>query len=435
MSTAVDNSSSGYLAFLKKYYIGRKALYQIDSYKTPLVGMIRKDLGAGGSTWEQTVGVTNVQGGAATYTNSYANSSAGVDKVFSGNYKKRFADVKIQDFTIKSSRNDDGAVERVLKRKIDSLKDEFMQTINFQLYRDEGGSLCQLGSPTGSLVVFNGALQANNSTLAGVQFIKPQKVINWGPNLDGTNLRGTAGAGLGTTLVATVASRNVFAGTFGIGTVATQGNAINPQPSGSDYIFEDGTAGLALAGLQSWCPLTDTLASTTFKTVDRSIDVTGLGGIRIAGVGESVEETLNDAVAAHRAMGGDPDAVMIHPKRFAQLKKEMSGRLRWVETKGKAMVGGSNAFSYRGLEIDGNGRPVVVYEDSACPTAVTWVIDTNTLCLRSMGQVPFVPDEDGQLLHRIIGTDNWQSELFAYCELVCARPQSLLAICHDSSIA
>lgn len=422
-STPIDGTS--YLAFLKKYYIGRKALYQIDDYSTPLVGMCSKDTGAGGSTWEQTVGVSNVVGGSSTYTNAYANSSQGSDKVFRGDYKTRFADFKVQNAVVRQCMND-GSIVPVMKRKIDSLRSEFMQTINHQGYRDEGGSKVQLAAVTGALAVFNGTATATDSTKAGVQFIKLDMKLNMGAVLAGTSLESNAG----TPLKLTITGRNVLAGT-----ITYTADSANAHPSGSAYLFEDGTAGLALAGLRSWCPLTDTLAATSFKNVDRSIDVNALGGIRIAGVAETIEETLNDAVAQHRALGGDPDACLIHPRNFARLKKEMSGRLQWVETKGKALVGGNNSFSFRGLQIDGNGRPVIVYEDPACQTEATWVIDTKTFVLRSIGTWPYVPDEDGLMVHRIIGTDQWQSELFANLEFVCARPQSLLAICHDNGIA
>lgn len=419
---AVDNTS--FNAFLKKYYIGKKALYQLDDYKTPLIGMMGKDLGAGGSTWEQTVGVTNVVGGSATYTNAYNNSSQGVDKVFSGNYKKRFADVKISDFTVQSCINDN-SIEKVMKRKIDSLRSEFMQTLNFEAYRDEGGSKCQLSTTTGSLVVFNGTVSATDSTKASVQFIKPGMVLNMGANLDGSSLERNAG----TPLQLTVTGRNIGAGTF-----TYTANSANAHPSGSAYLFEDGTAGAAPAGLRSWCPFTDTLANTTFKGVDRTIDVNGLGGIRIAGVGETIEETLNDAVAVHRQLSGDPDLVLIHPRNFAKLKKELSGRITYNEVKGKALVGGSNSVTFRGIQIDGNGRPVTVLEDPSCQTEVSWVIDSKTFICRSMGQFPRVPSEDGLMVRRITGSDNWQSELFSYLEFVSARPASLLVINHDSGI-
>lgn len=422
-ATPVDNTS--YLAFLKKYYIGRKALYQIDSYKTPLIGMMKKELKVGGSTWEQTAGVTNVVGGSATYANAYANSSQGIDKVFSGNFKKRFTDVKIQDFTIQSAMND-GSIEQVMKRKIDSLKSEFMQTLNFEAYRDEGGSKVQLTAVTGALLVFNGAATATDSTKAAVQYLKPDMIVNMGANLDGTSLQ----SNVGVPLTARITARNVQAGTFSYTALSA-----NAHPSGSAYLFEDGTAGLAPAGLRSWCPLTDTLATSTFKGVDRSIDVNALGGIRVAGVGETVEETLNDAVAVHRQLGGDPDVALIHPRRFAQLKKELSGRIQYTEVKGKNLVGGSNSITFKGIQIDGNGRPVTVLEDSACQTEATWVIDSNVFICYSMGQFPRVPAEDGLMVRRISGTDQWQSELFAYLEFVCARPQSLLAICHDNGIA
>lgn len=419
---AVDNTS--FNAFLKKYYIGKKALYQLDDYKTPLIGMMNKDVKAGGATWEQTVGVTNVVGGSATYSNAYANSNPGVDKVFSGNYKKRFADVKIADFTVQSSIGDN-SIEKAMKIKIDSLRSEFMQTLNFEAYRDEGGSKCQLSTTTGSLVVFNGTVSATDSTKASVQFIKPGMILNMGANLDGSSLERNAGI----PLQLTVTGRNIGAGTF-----TYTANSANAHPSGSAYLFEDGTAGLAPAGLRSWCPFTDTLAATTFKTVDRSIDVNGLGGIRIAGVGETIEETLNDAVASHRALGGDPDIALIHPKNFAKLKKELSGRIVYNEVKGKSLVGGSNSVTFRGIQIDGNGRPVTVLEDASCQTEATWIIDSKTFFCLSMGKFPRVPSEDGLMVRRLSGTENWQSELCAYLEFVCARPASLLVINHDSGI-
>lgn len=423
ISTPVDNTS--FQAFLKKYYIGKKALYRCDDYATPYLGLASKDSKAGGSTWEQTVSVSNVVGGSSTYANAYANSSQGVDKVFSGNYKTRFHDVKIQDVTIQSCLND-GSILPVMKAKIDSLRSEFMQTINKQMYGDEGGSKVQLMPTTGSMVVYNGTVTATDSTKSAVQFIKPGMVLNMGSALAGTGLESNAG----TPLTLTVTGRNVIAGTF-----TYTANSANAHPSGSAYLFEDGTATLALAGNKSWCPLTDALASTTFKNVDRSIDTTALGGIRYAAVGETMEESINDAVSYHRALGGDPDAVLIHPRNFSKLKKELAGRIVWSEVKGKAFVGGSNSMSFRGLQIDGNGRPVIVYEDPSCQTECTWVVDTKVSVLRSAGAWPYVPSQDGLMVRRLTGTDRWQSELFGLLEFVCARPQSLLAICHDNAPA
>lgn len=425
ISTPIDGTS--YLAFLKKYYIGKKALYQLDDYKTPLVGMMKKDTNFGGSTWEQTYGVTNVVGGTyGAYSNAYANSSQGVDAVASGRLKNRYTDFKVQNSLVRQCMND-GSIVPVMKRKIDSLKSEFFQTINKSLYSDEGGSKCQLAAVTGALAVYNGTVTATDPTKANVQFIKPGMVLNMGNNLDGTTLE----SNVGTPLTISVTGRGVTAGTF----TYTAGSA-NAHPSGSAYVFEGGSAGLALCGLPSWCPLTDTLAATAFKGLTRATDINGLGGIRVAGVGETIEETILDAISQHRALGGDPDAVLIAPKNMSRLRKELSGRIQWVETKGKAMVGGNNSFGFKGLEVNAGGRPVVCYEDPACPTNVTWVIETDTYVLRSAGAWPYVPSvmDGGGVVNRLPGTDLWQSELFGDLEAISARPASLLAICHDTAI-
>ena len=425
MSTPVTTTT--WAAFLKKYYIGKKALYQLDDYKTPLVGLLGKDLGAGGSTWEQTVAVSNVVGGTnGAYTTAYANSTAGTDVVFSGNYKKRFADVKIQDSVIRQSNSKDGAIEKVMKAKIDSLKSEFLQTINFQAYRSEGGAYCQLGIPTASLAVFNGTVAATEATRGGVQFIKPGMILNMGANLDGTSLESNAG----TALQITVTGRNLQAGTF----TYTAGSS-NAHPSGSAYVFEDGSATNSLAGLRAWCPLTDTLAATTFKGVTRSTDVNALGGLRIAGVGLNIEEAINQAVTVSRQVGEDPDVILMHPLRYNQLQLELADRIRYNEVVGKPLVGGSNSFRFNGLQVSAGGRPVTVIEDGACQYEATWVIDSNKSFLRSCGQWPYTPSENGIMVQRVIGTDYWQSELFAILELVCAAPQSICAISHNASIA
>lgn len=419
-------TTTTWAAFLKKYYIGKRALYQLDDYQVPLIGMIQKDLGAGGSTWEQTVAASNPVGGTnGAYTTAYANSSAGSDVVFSGNYKKRFADVKIQDSVIRQSMGKEGAIEQVMKAKIDQLKKEFLQTINFQMYRDDGGALCQLDVTTGSLVVFNGTANATQASKGGVQFIKKDKILNMGNNLDGTVLESNAG----TALQITITGRNAVAGTI----TYTAGSA-NAHPSGSAYLFEDGTATNSLCGLRSWCPLTDTLAAVSFKGVTRSADVNGLGGIRIAGVGKAMEEAIGEAVTVSRQFNEDPDLVLVHPKNYNTLIQELSDRVRYNEVKGKPLVGGSNSFRFQGLQVAGGGRPITVLEDPACQTEATWVIDSSKLCARSAGMWPYVPDEDGLMVHRIIGTDQWQSELFAILELVCSKPQALTVISHNAAI-
>ena len=106
---------------------------------------------------------------------------------------------------------------------------------------------------------------------------------------DGTSLR------TGTYSVVKVLNGSVVM----TGSAGANGNSA----AAADYGYIDGDATVALAGLDSWVPSTDALASTTFKTVNRGQDARALGGIRINASGLRITEAFIQA--------GDDVAVLV----------------------------------------------------------------------------------------------------------------------------
>lgn len=71
---------------------------------------------------------------------------------------------------------------------------------------------------------------------------------------------------------------------------------------------------LAVSGLAAWLP-TSAPSSTLFWGVDRSVDVTRLGGVRFNGQSETIEEALIDGASLVAREGGQPDK---HCRPFAE---------------------------------------------------------------------------------------------------------------------
>ncbi len=409
---------------LKRWYMDAKNLHRMDDQKNPLLGLIDKDPTGNGESWTVAVDVQNAGNGAPVYETALANTSAGVKKKFLGSFKNRYDVITIDQKVISATKGaPKGAFAPSLKTSIDGMRRQNQKMTNFQLYRDQNGSIGQIGagftSATGTLA---------SATKSISQYIWNGAVLHFGPNKDGTSLR--AGQ-------VTIAGKDDATGVFRTVAPTALSTQITSIADG-DYVFFSGASGtiptgvvgagdaVNLAGLETWIPPTEALAQTTLFGCDRSTDSRALGGIRITATGESNEEAYIDAVTQVETYAGTPKVIFCHTLRYAQLQKEMSDRIRFNKLDGKSFAkrGASDArFSFKGLVLDGASGEVTVMKDPACQFGYSWILDPETLCLLSMDTWPFVRNGDGagSLLRDNSGT-GYTSSLFGYGEMLCYAP-------------
>lgn len=400
-------------AYLKEWYLDRGNLYKMDEYSNQLYKAIPKKTDASGDSYVIPVEVNAPVGDSADYTSARAAASAGKDIKFVGTWKERSAVVALEHKVLKLSRNDRGS-SKSAEKKMESLRKQYMESTNLQLFGDEGGSVARLGtladvSATGSL---------NDATKSRGQFLKVGMGIVTGPNEDGSSLRDSGSP----KYVKTIDPIN---GTITIATTqaATAGSNWPASTAATDYIFKYGDADASLTGLKDWIPTTAPTAGESFKSVDRSVDARALAGIRVDATGMQIEEALIQGVSDARQFGAETDLVVVHPKKMADLVKSLGGRATYAQVPGVDPRTGKRSanIGFTALTVSVNGGPVNVVADAACQSTLGWVLDLKTFCLETADAWPHIRDFDGVKLLRQTDT-SYIFELMGIGDLLCYAP-------------
>lgn len=423
-------SMTSFDAKLKNWYIDRKKLYLLDSYKTPLFNAITKKTDAAGKQWNVAVGASSIVGGAGTYSNSWANASAGSDVNFYGSYKDRFGHGFIDDKVIRASRAADGAVEPALEEKISQVREQFLQATEYQLFRDEGGAIGTVSTFTAGGVGGTVVLSANTQVTAG-QRIRKDMILDFSANSDGTSTRTT-----------TWKVTNVQPSQF---TIQPYGSSGSDIPVASDSIYIDGDATKALCGLGSWVPATETAAARTFKNVDCSADTRALGGIRLDATGLRFTEAFIQAGDTAMRYGANSSMIFVHPTNLSALKQELGSAVRYEGLMGSPGVPGGTKgmskkdaakFGFRALVLDGTQGQILVVPSWACPLNYSYSVELDSFFMETIGAWPSLKDLDGgpRMLRLTDGTNNaYVHELVGYGEALCSAPGHQVRVTHSTA--
>ena len=467
-------------ALLKNIYVDKKNLWVMDAFKNTLLTSVTKRTDATGKNWNQPVIDTSVAGQAAQYAQARANATAGQDYVFQGLWKEKYGALFLDEKAIRMSISKEGAIDAVLANKIDSVRRIFNQSTEYQMFRDEGGSV-GIGV-TGSIynTTSNTGFTVTLSTNTGIpasQYIKINDILDYSSFLNGSNLTGSVTVtqiNVNGTFVVTGSTPGGAGGSTANYTQATAGtsysnfmtalsNAGGQTGAGFPvYLFKQGDAqgsttttqatsvggpataqyaGIPLAGLASWIPATDPGSSDSFKGIGRYVDPRGLGGIRIAASQEKLTEAYMDGVAAAGRFGGEPDLVLTHTNTYIKLSKELQGQQRYAEGSFKGRPAGGaytkgmgSKFAFKTLTVANPvGGDLQIAPAWACQTALSWVLTTKHFTLWTNGPWPDLRGRDGLTLLRQSDT-SYIYELLGYGELICAAPGLNACVIHDTSL-
>jgi hypothetical protein len=425
-------------ALLKNVYIDKKNLYVMDAFQNKALTAIPKATDATGRNWNVSVVDSSVVGTAGTYATARSNASAGNDIVFQGIWKDKFAALFLDEKTIRMSISKEGAVDQALTQKIDSVRRTFNQSTEYQLFRDEGGSVARIltGSTSGNTTVLT---FTTNTQIPVSQYLKIGHVLNFTPNSNGSSLRATGGTPYSFTITA-MSDANTFSVT------ATGSAGAWGQLQANDYVviggdgLDAGSATTAtnvpLAGFASWVPTTAPATTDSFKGVNRSQDPRGLAGVRIDATNLKTEEAFYDGADVTARFGGETDLVLTHPTTLTKLKKELAGQARYERFAGRPGVKMSKAeaasFGFNGLALDANGRSVIVAGAWACQSNLSWLLTSKHWKLWTSGPWPDVRGRDGLTMLRQTDT-SYIYELVGYGELVCYAPGFQGVLIHDNA--
>lgn len=445
-------------AVLKQWYEYEGRICESDSYDNRLLTLVPKNYtDAYGLEWKSPLLDGQVPGGSGDYDVTYANSGAGSQVAFTGPWKEHYGMAFVEDKVMRLSKNPKGAFSPAMKVAIDSVRSHFNDVTNYQLYRSEDGAIGQLTSGTAaagsSITAGVGTFTFSANTGFGAQQrLKVGSVVNFSAGGAIGIAAGKAGPLQTGDWTVTAIQDGQFVATPAAGAVA---------PTGSAYVYVKGEAQnqasgssivKALAGFQSWVPDDPTVALTTFKSVDRSVNTQGRAGIRVpTAVNVSVNESYITAGNAGLRFGAKSTHVFCHPTKFGELTSELQPQQRYLPSPGRVPGAGKPAvakgiklskadlerFGFGALALTlGAGNDVLIIPDWACQYNISWMVD--------LTKFEFVTTADGWPYNRGSGFDGqdwfrqpttkWLTELFGVGELICRDPSKQVCIVHSNQV-
>ncbi len=382
---------------LKQHYTDDRVLNMVYA-DNPLLAMIPKMEKFGGRNLPLPVIYGNPQGRSATFGDAQDNKGNSRLEDFVLTRVRNYSLADIDNETLKASEGNEDAFLEAAITEIDGALQAISRNLAIAMYRRSGGSMGVVGSYTGSASTF---------TLSDINDITNFEV---GMELEADTVNG------GGTLHSGTASVTAVNRTTG---VVTSDSAWDSQITGfaaNDHIFQEGDYDLQMSGLLDWLPTTAP-GATTFFGVNRSVDVTRLGGVRYDGSSDPIEEAVIEGISQCAREGGRPDYMFMSFDKYSALEKALGVRVRYDNIEVPAAE-----IGFRGIVVSGPRGQVRIIPDQNCPSSQAFALQMDTWKLYSLGPAPQIIETDGLRVLRNATSDSVEVRTGYYAQLGCRAP-------------
>lgn len=363
----------------------------------PLLAMLPKYEQFGGKNLPIPIIHGNPQGRSAVFATAQANKTNSQLKDFVLTRNQDYSLASISNEVLEASKGNQNAFMEAATTEIDGAIHSATRSLAIALYGTGSGSIGQVANSSFSTAV--------------LQLTEPADVTNFevGQKLVSSATNGGGSVRSGTLTVVGV-DRD-------LGTVTMSGNlsAGISAIAQNDYLFIEGDYDAKVKGLRAWLP-DSAPSSSPFFSVDRTADVTRLGGIRFDGSAMPIEEALIAAAARVAREGGKPTHCFMNYAEFADLEKALGSKVQYVDLKVSADIG------FRGIVINGPRGPIRVVPDQNCPAGRAFMLQLAVWKLYSLGKAPRILDADGMKMLRESNADAVEVRVGYYAQLGCRAP-------------
>ena len=171
-----------------------------------------------------------------------------------------------------------------------------------------------------------------------------------------------------------------------------------------------------MTGLDGWVP-SAAPGATAFFGVDRTADVTRLGGNRFDGSALPIEEALIGGASQVAREGGRPDHCFVDFATFANLEKALGSKVVYSESKARDVD-----IGFAGIDVRGPRGTIKVIPDQNCQPNVAWMLQLDTWSLNTLGEAPMFLDLDNNRMLRESAADAYEVRLGYYGQIACNAP-------------
>jgi len=405
---------TAYDAVLKEHYTSDRVV-DMTYRNNPLFALMPKYEKFGGKSLPVPIMYGNPQGRSKTFSQaqSRAQQTSSKFKEFNLTRTKDYSLATIDNETLEATKGDPNAFLEAATTEIDGAINSLTRSLAINMYRDSSSQLGQVSAEpaetAGTFVIFvkdNGdisnfevgqVLNIWSAKSGGVQRTSDGTDNSWG--IIGVN-RKISGAAL--TLQ---------------GTYDAAGNI-----AADDYFFVEGDRGIGVSGLGDWIPDADP-TSAPFFGVDRTADVTRLGGHRFDATGMPLEEALTegDAIVAQNGGFAINHYFMSHTT-FKDLKNSLGSKVQYVNLEASPRV------SFRGVMVDGVAGPIKCVPDVNCPDGQIFGLQLEYFKFYSLGPAVRVLSPDGLQMLRQASDDGAEVRYGFYGNVGCRAPGSSINI-------
>ena len=354
----------------------------------------------------------NSQGRSATFTRAQASGLRDTSKVVDFNiYRvKDYGVCTIDNETMEATANDKGAFLKARETEIDGIISSLSQSLATQIVRSGWGDIGRIGSISTNTITLLSSADVVNFEV-GQELVVAAAQATGAIRAVGTSTNG---------IFITAINRDTGVLTFGFNvTDATNGI---PLAAANDYIFMRGDRDegaspvmLRMLGLDAWLPVTAPSA-TLFAGVNRTLDVTRLGGLRRDVSALPIEEGLLDGAAYASREGSKPDTYWLNPMRYVDLVKALGSKVQYMD------VQASESIGFRGITVQGPMGAIKVLADPTIPTDRCYGLTMSTWELESLGDLIRPLNSDGLEMLRMSTRDGYEVRYGYYANLACKAP-------------
>ncbi|MEM4724101.1 MAG: phage major capsid protein [Candidatus Hadarchaeum sp.] len=398
-------------AALKQYYT-KDRIINLVYQDNPLFALMPKSEDFYGRNLPIVLQYGNPQGRSASFARAQIRGKATSTKLddFLLTRVKDYSIAYIDGETMKATESDMGAFLEASTTEIDAALAELTRSVAIGIYGSGYGTRGRIGAAT---VLASTTLVLENKDDV-TNFEVGMELDVWGPaETAASKPYGTSGNGLIITGIDRVNGTLTFA--FNLNDAA---NGI-PTIAVGDFIGVRGDHNAAnlsrIAGLRAWVPDVAP-GSTPFFGVDRSVDVTRLGGLRLDGTGNPIEEVLIEGASLVGREGGKLTHYFMNYEKYTELQNSLGSKVQYIDMKVAAEVG------FRGILINGPRGPITCVPDQNCPSGRIFGLDLSVWKLYSLGPAVQILEHDGLMLLREPNDDGVEVRCGFYGNLGCRAP-------------
>lgn len=419
--SAVYANPSNQIAALKELYTGDDYMKDLVYKKNPLLALLPKDespAGFAGKYIPVPLIFGTPQGRSATFTNAQGNQTPPQLSSFFVYRVSNYQLVTITNELLEATKDNAGAFIDEAKLNMDTGFRNISNDLALDIYQAGDGTRGQIASLPGSGVI---VLSDPNSIVnfeVGMTLVSFQK--------SGTTYTQSTGAALGYVIAV-----NRSAGQLTVS--ATQGggagNPTNWSATNFPFLGVQGdvafgsltqtTSFLKVSGLAAWGPTSIVGGGDMFWGVNRSQDSRLQFTIAQNTASETIEEALIDAASLVAREGGMPDMCFMNFASYAALEKSLGAKVQYVDVKHEEAD-----IAFAGIRVHAPYGPITVIPDRNCPSKTAYLLQMDTLKMRSLGKVPHILTYGLEGLEglRVGNADALEIRIGYYGNLICNAP-------------